>query len=95
MNIKEKCVVTLHYKLTGESGELLDQSGDDPEIRGKHPGCEGSHRGRAGRRAVPTRRQRTIESSKERGSLLTGAALFFCFERNPINKTFNPVFSDS
>lgn len=30
MNIKENCVVSMHYKLTDDSGELLDESQDQP-----------------------------------------------------------------
>ncbi|MEZ5565467.1 MAG: hypothetical protein R3F24_08085 [Gammaproteobacteria bacterium] len=28
MQISDKCMVSLHYKLTNDRGELLDQSGD-------------------------------------------------------------------
>jgi len=30
MTISEKCVVSMHYKLTDESGQLLDESRDQP-----------------------------------------------------------------
>lgn len=30
MNIKEKCVVSMHYKLTDETGQLIDASEDQP-----------------------------------------------------------------
>ena len=30
MNIKEKCVVSMHYKLSDDSGQLLDASQDQP-----------------------------------------------------------------
>ncbi|MBI9105868.1 MAG: hypothetical protein JEZ04_03930 [Spirochaetales bacterium] len=30
MNIKEQCVGSIYYKLTGDSGEIIDQSGEQP-----------------------------------------------------------------
>jgi FKBP-type peptidyl-prolyl cis-trans isomerase SlyD len=30
MNIKEKCVVSMHYKLTDDAGQLLDESQEQP-----------------------------------------------------------------
>lgn len=52
MNIEEKCVVSMHYKLTDETGQLLDESHEHPlsYIHGTNsliPGLEKKLNGKA------------------------------------------------